>query len=138
MPRLFKLEVHTPYRLFFSADVEALTADIADGQIGVLAGRAPFIAPLVTGVLRIRGEDQVWKEAAVSEGVLEVTADGATILAGAAEWPTEINRDRAEEAKLRAQEQLSAGMLAFESARARASLARAENRIKVKERESPI
>jgi F-type H+-transporting ATPase subunit epsilon len=134
MAALFNLEIHTPYRLFFSGQVEALVADIADGQIGVQAGRSPFIAPLRTGSIRILGKDQVWKEAAVSEGVLEVSPELVTVVSGAAEWPEEIDRTRAMEAKRRAQERLNEDMLAFEAARARASLARADNRLIVKDR----
>ncbi|MFA6507880.1 MAG: ATP synthase F1 subunit epsilon [Treponemataceae bacterium] len=130
MARLFSLQVHTPYRLFFSGQVEAFVADIADGQIGVRAGRSPFTAPLKTCILRILDADGVWKIAAVTEGVIEVTFDGAVVLSGAAEWPQEIDRLRAEDALKRAEERLGASMLKFEASRARSSLLRAQNRLK--------
>ncbi len=134
MARLFKLEVHTPHRLFFSGRVEAFTARLADGEIGVYAGRSPFTAPLQTSALRIKGEDGVWKEAAVTTGIVEMTAEGAVVLASAAEWPEEIDRERAEEAKKRAEERLAETMLKFEAVRARSSYDRAVNRLAVLER----
>lgn len=136
MARLFSLQVHTPYRLFFSDQVEAFVADIADGQIGVRAGRAPFTAPLKTCILRILDKEGAWRVAAVTEGVVEVTSEGSVILAGAAEWPGEIDRARAEEALKRAEERLGNSMLSFESSRARSSLARAQNRLKAIDLES--
>ncbi len=134
MARLFKLEVHTPHRLFFDGLIEAFVADLADGQIGVRAGRAPFTAPLETSVLRILGDDGLWKEAAVTNGVVEVTREGAIVLVSAAEWPEEIDRGRAEEAKSRAEERLAETMLKFEADRARSSRSRAVNRLAVLDR----
>ncbi len=131
MNRLFKLEVHTPYRLFFSGMVEAFTATLPDGEIGVRAGRTPFTAPLETCALKIQGEDGVWKEAAVSTGLVEMTREGAVILASSAEWPEEIDRERAEDAKRRAEERLAETMLKFEASRAKSSYARATNRLGV-------
>jgi len=134
MSALFRLEVHTPYRLFFSGMVNALVADVADGQIGILAGHNPVIAPLKTGVLKILREDGVWVEAAVSLGMLVVSADKTTILSGAAEWPQEIDRERALAARTRAEERLGGEAFQFEKEVARAGLARAANRLAVKER----
>ncbi len=134
MAKPFRFEVHTPYRLFFSDEVESVVAGIEDGLIGVLAGHSPFAAPVPTGELRIKTADGKWKSAAVSDGILEVTRDRTVVLCGAAEWPDEIDRARAEDAKRRAEERLGESMMKYESERASASLARAVNRLKVKDR----
>jgi F-type H+-transporting ATPase subunit epsilon len=134
MARLFKLEVHTPHRLFFSGEVECFTATLADGEIGVYAGRSPFTAPLKTCGLKIKGSDGVWKEAAVTTGIVEVTRSGAIVLASSAEWPEEIDRERTEDAKKRAEERLEETMLKFEADRARSSFERASNRLAVLDR----
>lgn len=134
MARLFKLEIHTPHRLFFSGDVECFIATLADGEIGVYAGRSPFTAPLMTCGLRIKGEDGVWKEAAVTTGIVEVTRAGAIVLASSAEWPEEIDRERAEEAIKRAEERLDETHLKFETVRAQSSYERATNRLSVLDR----
>jgi len=127
---LFSLQIHTPYRLFFSGQVEAFTVTLADGEIGVRAHRSPFAAPLRVCIIKILDEQGAWKQASLTEGVIEVTDKGATILTGAAEWPEEIDRERAEKAKNRAEERLGEPMLKFETSRAHASLDRAMNRLR--------
>jgi F-type H+-transporting ATPase subunit epsilon len=134
MARLFKLEVHTPYRRFFDGEIVAFQAVLPDGLIGVMADRIPFTAPLEISALRIQTADGAWKEAAVTSGIVEVTRRGAVILAGTAEWPDEIDKARAEAAAKRAEERMNEPMMAFEAARARASFARASNRLAVRAR----
>jgi F-type H+-transporting ATPase subunit epsilon len=134
MANLFKLEVHTPYRLFFSGRVEALIAVLSDGEIGVRANRAPFVAPLKTCALRVLTAEGVWREAAVTAGVIEVTVEGATVLAGSAEWPEEIDRERAQAAAIRAKELLAQDLMKYEAERARASQERSANRLAVLDR----
>ncbi len=131
MANLFALEVLTPYRPFFSGKVEAIVADLPDGQIGVRAGHSPFVSPVKTCALRVQGEDGAWRAASVSEGVLEVTAGLAVMLVGSAEWPEQIDRSRAEEAVARAEEVLSQDLMKYEADRARAALLRAKNRLAV-------
>jgi len=131
MARLFALEIHTPYRLFYSGQVESFVATLPDGRIGVYAGHAPFTGVLEDCVFRIIDAEGNAKEAAVSTGVLIVTGEKATVLSGAAEWPEEIDRKRADDARRRAEERLSESMMKYEAVRARASLARAKNRLDV-------
>ncbi len=131
MARLFALEIHTPYRLFYSAQVESFVATLSDGRIGVYAGHSPFTGVLNDCVFRILDAGGIWKEAAVSAGVLIVTGDTATVLSDAAEWPNEIDGKRAEDAKRRAEERLGESIMKYEAVRARASLVRAKNRLEV-------
>jgi len=133
MAKLVNLQVHTPYRLFFSGAVEAVVADLADGQIGVRADHTPFIAPLKTSILRILDSEGTWKEAAVTEGVMEVNEEGIIVLSGAAEWPEEIDRDRALKAKEQAEGELTDTQFVFDTLRTKARLARANNRLAVKD-----
>ena len=134
MAALFRMEVHTPYRLFFAGSVETVVAELADGEIGILAGHSPFLAPLKTCALRVLKEDGIWAEAAVSAGVVAVDEDGVTVLSDAAEWPEEIDRERALEAERRAKETLGQDPFTFEKAQAQEALRRALNRLAVKER----
>jgi len=134
MPRLFRLEVHTPYRLFFSGMVRTVVTTIADGEIGILAGHTPVIAPLRTGALRILREDGVWVEAAVSPGMVVVSDSGTTVLSGAAEWPAEIDRERALAARARAEERLAGDAFTFEKEVAKSGYERARNRLAIKDR----
>jgi F-type H+-transporting ATPase subunit epsilon len=127
----FPFEVHTPYRLFFSARVQGLTLTLTDGEIGIYASRSAFTAPVVTGFLRIKDRTGLWRTAFISEGILEVKNHKTVLMVDTAEWPEEIDAPRALAAKQKAEEILSLGMLKFEAANAQAALKRAEFRLKI-------
>ncbi|MDR1389068.1 MAG: ATP synthase F1 subunit epsilon [Treponema sp.] len=129
---LFKLEVHTPYRLFFSDQIEALTLTLGDGEITVYARHSFFTAPVVPCVLRIKDKDGAWKQAFVAEGILEVKSHNTILLTDTAEWPAEIDGERAMAAKIRARETVDSSMFKFESVTANSALRRAELRLRVK------
>ncbi|GHV82313.1 ATP synthase epsilon chain [Spirochaetia bacterium] len=131
MPALFNLEVHTPYRLFFSDKVEAIVLTLTDGEVGIYANHSFFTAPLKTGVLRIKDQEGEWKSAFTTDGILEVSGHRTVLMVDAAEWPEEIDYDRALAAKERAQAQLDEGTFKFETEKVRADLKRAETRIRV-------
>jgi F-type H+-transporting ATPase subunit epsilon len=130
MAELFTLEVHTPYRLFFKGKVEALTVTLADGEIGILAHHEAVTARMKACLARIKGEDGRWKTGFVSEGILEVAGGKTSLITDSAEWPDEIDYDRAMEAKRRAEAILRDADFKFEAETARQALARAEMRLK--------
>jgi F-type H+-transporting ATPase subunit epsilon len=127
---LFPFEVHTPYRRFFHDYIEALVITLVDGEIGVYANHSAFIAPVETGIMRIKDKDGQWRGAFTTEGILEVKEHKTVLMVDAAEWPEEIDKDRALEAKGRAEEQLTSEMLKFEVDNAASSLKRANFRLK--------
>jgi F-type H+-transporting ATPase subunit epsilon len=127
---LFPFEVHTPYRRFFSDHIEALVITLIDGEIGVYANHSAFTAPVETGIMRIKDRDGAWRGAFITEGILEVKEHKTVLMVDAAEWPEEIDKDRAREAKDRAEERLKTGMLKFETDKAASSLKRARFRLK--------
>jgi F-type H+-transporting ATPase subunit epsilon len=130
---LFNLEIHTPYRLFFTGKVEAITLTLEDGEAGIYANHSFMIAPVKTGILRVKDKDGLWKNAFITEGILEVSGHRTVLLVNAAEWPSEIDRDRALSAKGRAEEELKEGVMKFETENALLDLKRAETRLKVYE-----
>ncbi|MDR2184627.1 MAG: ATP synthase F1 subunit epsilon [Treponema sp.] len=131
MAKVFPFEIHTPYRLFYSGSVEAVVITLTDGEIGVYAGHSFFTAPAVTGVLKIREKGGLWRSAFTTEGILEVTSHRTVLMADAAEWPQEIDYERALAAKQKAEEILRTAMFKFETENAKATLKRAECRMKV-------
>jgi len=133
MAALFTFEVHTPYRLFYSGQVEAVILTLIDGEIAIYADHDPFTAPVVPGLLRIKDKDGNWKTAFVANGILEVKQHKNVLLAESAEWPEEIDYERAKKAKEAAEETLCQGGMKFETDKAAASLTRAIMRIKAKE-----
>ncbi|GHV89861.1 ATP synthase epsilon chain [Spirochaetia bacterium] len=131
MAVLYSFEVHTPYRRFFSDQIEAIIITLIDGEIGVYAHHSAFTAPVNTGILKIKGKDGQWFSAFTTEGILEVKEHKTVLMVDAAEWPNEIDYERAVAAKQRMEESLKSAMLKFETDTALATLKRAETRIKV-------
>ncbi|MDR2468824.1 MAG: ATP synthase F1 subunit epsilon [Spirochaetaceae bacterium] len=127
---LFKFEVFTPYRLFFSTDVEAIIVMLADGEAGIYAGHSCFTAPVKTSVLRVLDKDG-WKTAFIANGIIEVKRHKTVLLADAAEWPEEIDRERAETARTDAESVLASTTFKFEHVAAKERLVRAETRLRV-------
>ncbi|MDR1931743.1 MAG: ATP synthase F1 subunit epsilon [Spirochaetales bacterium] len=133
---MFTLEIHTPYRLFFSDEVQSLTVLLEDGEIGICTGHAPFTAPVCTGILKIKDKNGNRKEAFTTEGIVEVK-NKTILMVEAAEWPEEIDEARALAAKHDAEETLKTRILKFETAAAKSKLKRAETRLKVRGRAGP-
>ncbi|MBN1190728.1 MAG: F0F1 ATP synthase subunit epsilon [Dehalococcoidales bacterium] len=128
-----KLEIVTAERVVFSDDVDIVTAPGKDGELGILPQHAPLMTVLNPGelVARKSGDEYVM---AISGGFLEVRAGRVIVLADAAERAEEIDVQRAEEAKRRAQEALSHPTSQVETAMAEAALHRAIARIHTVER----
>jgi len=133
MPNLFNFEIHTPQRLFYSGRVQSISLALADGEIGILANHAPFTAVTATGVLRIKDDKDEQRAAFVSGGIIEVKEHKNVLMVDCAEWPNEIDKERALESKKQADENLLDANFRFESDKAREKLRRAEGRLKVLE-----
>jgi F-type H+-transporting ATPase subunit epsilon len=108
-----------------------LIARTSSGDIGVLPGHAPLIAGLQISSLRIvldEGEAQI----ALGGGFIEVQPEKVTLLANSAELSEEIDVERAEAAKMRAESRLKSSE-AVDLGRAEIALRRAVVRLKVAE-----
>ncbi|MCL1813223.1 MAG: ATP synthase F1 subunit epsilon [Treponema sp.] len=129
----FKFELYTPYRRFFSGEIVAVTLTIKDGDITIYADHSFLTAPVQTGILKIKIKSGEWKNAFIADGILEVKAHGTILMADAAEWPEEIDRERAEKALAAARETMDAGTFRFETSSAESAYRRAKFRLMVKE-----
>jgi F-type H+-transporting ATPase subunit epsilon len=132
MPLL--LDIVTPERLVYSDEVDSVVCPGTDGEIGVLPHHAPLLATLGFGELRIRkGTEEEYF--AIAAGFLQVLPDRVVVMAETADLASEIDLERAEEARRKAQHTLEAGyMEPADLARARASLQKALLRIRIAER----
>ena len=128
--RSFHLEIRTPEQLIYEGDVTSINAPGVEGNFQILAGHIPFLTALEVGEIRIR-EAETPQLMATSGGVFEVLRTGVTVLVETAEWASEIDVARAENALERAETQLTANAPDLNRPRAEAALARAQNRIKV-------
>jgi F-type H+-transporting ATPase subunit epsilon len=129
--KTFKFELHTPYRRFYVGEIQALTLALPDGDITVYADHSFFTAPVQSGFVKIKDETGTWKTAFIAEGILEVKAHNTILMADAAEWPQEIDRERAEKSLAAARETINSGMFKFETTAAEAAVRRAQFRLKV-------
>lgn len=100
-----RLEIVTPDQVVLSSDIEYVGAPGVDGEFGVLAGHIPLLTALSIGTLvyRIGNKDYM---AFIAGGFAEVADNKITILAQAAELAENIDVERAEKAKARAEERL--------------------------------
>ncbi len=128
--QMFDLEIVTPDRLFFSEPVEMVIVRGLEGDLAVLKGRTPITTPLKIGKVRIF-QDGKEKVAAVVNGYVSVLGDKTTIVTEAAEWPEEIDINRAEQAKSRAEEFIKKSNPDVDILRAEFALKRAVNRLDV-------
>ena len=104
-----------------------------EGEIGVLRDHIPLTAIVAPGVLRIK-KDGEEKEAALHEGFLEILGDKVVILAESCEWPEEIDINRANEAKIRAERRLKSADAEINEARAELALRRSLVRLSLAEK----
>jgi F-type H+-transporting ATPase subunit epsilon len=100
------LELATSTRQLVSEEVDEVVAPGSEGYFGILPGHAPLLATLSSGDLVFRrGRDEV--HLAVHGGFAEVTPERVIILAETAERPEEIDRERAERARQRAEHRMA-------------------------------
>lgn len=126
-----QVDIVTPERKVYEGQVRMVIAKGLEGELGVLLGHAPLVTPLKTGVLRLLLENTE-QVLAVSGGFLEVRPDKVTILAETAELPDEIDVDRAQRAKEKAERALKeVPKDDLEFKLAERSLERALNRLEV-------
>ena len=128
--RSFHVEIRTPEQLIYEGDGTSIRAPGVEGNFEILAGHIPFLTALDIGEIRVR-ESETPQLMAISGGVFEVLRTGVTALVETAEWASEIDAERAENARDRAQAQLEANTPDLNRQRAEAALARAKNRLKV-------
>ena len=100
------LEIASPYRQVLNIEVDEVIAPGEEGQFGVLPGHTPFLATISVGLLMYRQGSQL-KHVAVSHGYAEVEYHRVIVLLDAAELPHEIDLERAEKARLRAEGRLA-------------------------------
>ncbi|MDY6892160.1 MAG: F0F1 ATP synthase subunit epsilon [Chloroflexota bacterium] len=128
------LEIVTAERVVYSEDVDVVVAPGVEGQLGILPQHAPLMTMLEPGELMVRqnGEEQ---SMFVSGGFLEIQANKVTVLADTAERAEEIDAERAEEARRRAERRIGEPVTAgVDLARAQASMMRSLMRLKVAEK----
>ncbi|HMM06257.1 MAG TPA: F0F1 ATP synthase subunit epsilon [Clostridiales bacterium] len=125
------LEIVTPEKKIYSADVYYLHAPAMVGGIGIYPRHTPIVTALDVGELSVDSGDGKQEIFFISGGFLDVCDDKAVVLAKSAERSEDIDVVRAEKAKARAEERLANPAPDFDALRAELALKRAILRIKI-------
>jgi len=124
------VSIVTPDGPVFDSEVEMVSTKAESGELGILPGHIPLVAPLQIGAVRLNTGTET-EYVAVSGGFLEVRPEKVTILAQTAERSESIDIARAEQAKNRAESRLQGSQDDIDFRRAELALKRAMNRIDV-------
>jgi F-type H+-transporting ATPase subunit epsilon len=132
LPSSIDLQIVTPDRLIVHEQVDEVQAPGSEGYFGVLPGHTPMLAALGVGEMWYRkGQEKTYL--AIARGFAEVLPERVTILAQLAERAEEIDVDRAEAARQRAEDRLTQKP-DVDYERARAALLKALTRLQVASR----
>lgn len=125
-----KLEIVTVERLVYSGEVDLVSVPGVMGRLGVLPKHTPLLTALEAGELRFTkgGEEEIF---AVSGGFVEVQPDRVIVLANTAERAEEIDLERAEAARQRAEKLLKERPPEVDMTVIEGSLRRSRIRLKV-------
>jgi F-type H+-transporting ATPase subunit epsilon len=129
-----ELEIVTPERLAYSDTVDSVQLPGSEGELGVLPHHAPLVSTLGVGELRIRkgGAEESF---AIVGGFLQVRPDKVVVMAETADLASEIDLEKAQEARREAERALETGYHeGADLSAARAALQQPLLRIRVAER----
>jgi len=101
-----KVSVVTPDGPVYNGEAEMVSVKGIGGELGFLPNHIPFVTPLTINPVRLVNEGKT-EYIAVHGGFVEVRPEQITILAKAAELPSQIDVERARRAKQRAEERLA-------------------------------
>jgi F-type H+-transporting ATPase subunit epsilon len=125
------LEVVTPERSVVSEQAQIVMAPGSLGEFGVLNGHTPFLTSLKVGTIKYTDAGGGERVVFVSGGFAEALPDRVTVLAESAERRKEIDVQRAEAARQRAEERLEKEADDIDYLRAKAALDRALHRLRL-------
>jgi F-type H+-transporting ATPase subunit epsilon len=133
LPSHLALEIVTPDRAVVHDNVDEVEVPGSEGYFGVLPGHTPMLAALKVGILWYRkGAEKTYLS--VAFGFAEVMPDRVIVLAQIAERAEEVDVDRAQAARQRAEQRLASHDRDLDLERARVSLLKALSRLNVANR----
>ena len=127
--KTFPVSIVTPDGPVYE-EVEMVSVKAESGEMGILPGHIPTVAPLKISAVRLKNGGHT-DYVAVSGGFIEVRPDKVTVLSSSAEEANHIDIHRANEAKRRAEQRLQDKQAHVDFKRAEMALQRAVNRLNV-------
>ena len=128
----FQVHILAADKTMYEGPCVSLTIPASDGERGILAHHSSMMAALVPGTIRWRPPEQEVQLAAVSPGMVKVEGNDVLVLVDSAERPEEIDVVRAQREIEEAREALLQKRSRQEHQIAQATMARALNRLRVK------
>ncbi|HPI38521.1 MAG TPA: F0F1 ATP synthase subunit epsilon [Ignavibacteriaceae bacterium] len=128
----FNLEIITPEKVAYKAEVAAITLPGTKGEFQVLFNHTPLVSTFEIGVVKVIIDEKNEIAFATSGGSVEIKDNHVLVLADTLEKPEQIDIDRAKDSAERARKRLASEKKEeIDTARAEASLTRAVNRLKI-------
>ena len=128
--RTFHLEIVTPDGLVFDGEAESLLVHTTDGDVEILRGHTDYIAAVDIGRARVLANGQS-KVASCAGGFLSVSGGEVRLVAVTFEFAEDIDENRAQAAKERAENAIANAKDLREKKIAEAKLMRALNRLRI-------
>ena len=126
----FRLQIVTTEGSLFDGEAEALRLRTSEGYVSIRASHADYIAALDIGMVTVT-QNGVSRNAACGGGFLSVEKGEVRLVATTFEYAEDIDAERAEQAKKRAEERLTEAKEEKDILLAKAKLSRALNRLAV-------
>ncbi len=130
--KLLHIEIVSPSKPIFNGEVKSITLPGTEGNFQVLYNHAPILSSLTIGIIKIEDVNGNKRNISTSGGSVEVKNNSVVVLANSAEFEDEIDTNRAQKAKERAEKRLNnKSSVDIDVTRAELALARALNRLKI-------
>ena len=113
---------------FYQGSCESMVLPVKDGVYGVQAGHSPVLVAIHMGMLKFTVDGET-REILVGDGIAEVTPAYVMVLVDSAERPEDIDKNRAEAARIRAEERLQHKQSMHEYYQTKIALDRAMQRL---------
>ena len=127
----FKLQIITPNRIIFQDEASSVSAPGTQGGFQILYNHAPFISTIEVGELKVKDKNGKDLMFATGGGFVEVKDNTVVVLAETAEPAGEIDVQRAKASNERATKRLHDKDPGIDIERARLSIVRSLNRMRV-------
>ena len=113
---------------FYQGSCESMVLPVKDGVYGVQAGHSPVLVAIHMGMLKFTVDGET-REILVGDGIAEVTPTFVLLLVDSAERPEDIDKNRAEAARIRPEERLQHKQSMHEYYQTKIALDRAMQRL---------
>ena len=124
----FMLNITASSGEFYQGNCESMVLPVKDGVYGVQAGHSPVLVAIHMGMLKFTVDGET-REILVGDGIAEVTPTFVLLLVDSAERPEDIDKNRAEAARIRAEERLQHKQSMHEYYQTKIALDRAMQRL---------